>query len=437
MVDPGFPTHARSRSPIRHAAFALFLLLLALLAAIVLVLDRQAEHANARQALSRLAGAAQIAASDVRTLRADLRTRAARLAASPSLQHALLAGDRAELQRVARASGATVRSNGVSVGAMPPRPRIEATATLSSHDGAIAHVTVASPLDAATLARLGADVPMPPHAQLLLLKRGRVVAGGRKGARALVQQDRLTLGRTPYLARSVWLPLAGVSLAAVEPLSDVSAPVRIYRSRMLIAAWLTLLVAAVVAVPLARPLARRFAELSDRAERDSLTGLANRRTLDQRLKEEFDRAQRYSTHLALVLVDIDDFKQLNDRFGHQLGDDLLRSFATSLSTSRRELDLVARFGGEEFALVLPGTPAEGARAVAEQIRRAVSALELNGPRGEPIRVTASFGTADFPGCATLDELVACADERLYEAKRRGKNQVVGEPGIAGQSILPV
>jgi diguanylate cyclase (GGDEF)-like protein len=237
------------------------------------------------------------------------------------------------------------------------------------------------------------------------------------------------------------LPLAGFSLVAIEPLSDVSAPVRIYRSRTLIAALLTLLVAAAVAVPLARPLARRFADLSDRAEHDSLTGLANRRTLDQRLKEELDRAHRYSTHLSFVLVDIDDFKMLNDRFGHQLGDDLLRSIATSLSASRRELDLVARFGGEEFALVLPGTPAEGACVVAEQIRRAVSALELNGPRGELVRVTASFGAADFPGCATLDELVACADERLYEAKRRGKTQVVGdrkaEPGVARQSILSI
>jgi diguanylate cyclase (GGDEF)-like protein len=239
----------------------------------------------------------------------------------------------------------------------------------------------------------------------------------------------------------VRLPLTGVSLVAIEPLSDVSAPVTIYRSRMVIAALLTLLVAAIVAVPLARPLARRFAELSDRAGRDSLTGLANRRTLDIRLKEEVDRAHRYSTHLALVLVDIDDFKQLNDRFGHQLGDDLLRAVAASLSASRRELDLVARFGGEEFALVLPGTPAEGARVVAEQVRRAVSEVELAGSDGEPIHVTASFGTADFPSCATLEELVACADQHLYEAKRRGKNQVVGdskaETGVARQSTLSI
>jgi diguanylate cyclase (GGDEF)-like protein len=408
-------------------AFTLFLLLSALVAAIVLVLDRQAGHANARQVVGQLAGAARIAASDVRTLHADLRTTAGRLASSPRLQHAVLVGDRAELQRIARTSGATIRVSGISVGALPARPRLEATATLASRTGAIAHLTVALPLNASTLGRLRDGVPLPPHARLLLVQDGHVVAGGRRGPRAVVQRDRLTIGRTPYLAGSSRLPVAGVRLAVIESLSDVAGPVRIYRSRTLIAALLTLLVAAVVSVPLARPLARRFAELSDRAARDSLTGLANRRTLDERLEDELDRARHHATHLALVLVDIDDFKQLNDRYGHQFGDELLRSFAVVLSGSLRELDLVARFGGEEFALILPGAPAEGACRVAEQIRRAVCELDPAAPDGEPVRVTASFGTANFPSCATLDELIACADGRLYEAKRRGKNQVVGDP----------
>src|SRR5437899_713505 len=135
----------------------------------------------------------------------------------------------------------------------------------------------------------------------------------------------------------------------------------------------------------ARPLTRRFGELSDRAERDALTGLANRRALDERLEEELDRARRYRTHLSLVLVDIDDFKQVNDRYGHQSGDDLLRAFATALSGSLRELDLAARFGGEEFALLLPGTPSGGACIVAEQIRRLVSELAVAGPGRLPIR----------------------------------------------------
>jgi diguanylate cyclase (GGDEF)-like protein len=252
-----------------------------------------------------------------------------------------------------------------------------------------------------------------------------VIAGRHLGARVVVRRGLLTLGRTSFVGGSARLPVEGVSLIAVEPLSATSAGVRIFRRRTLIAALLTLLIAAALAVPLARPLTRRFGELSDRAERDALTGLANRRALDERLEEELDRARRYRTHLSLVLVDIDDFKQVNDRYGHQSGDDLLRAFATALSGSLRELDLAARFGGEEFALLLPGTPSGGACIVAEQIRRLVSELEVAGPGGLPIRLTASFGVADYPSCATVDELYECADRRLYDAKRRGKDQVVG------------
>jgi len=252
-----------------------------------------------------------------------------------------------------------------------------------------------------------------------------VIAGSHLSAHVVVGRGLLTLGRTSFVAGSARLPVEGVSLVAVEPLSATSAGVRTYRSRTLAAALLTLLVAAALAVPLARPLTRRFGELSDRAERDALTGLANRRALDERLEEELDRARRYRTHLSLVLVDIDDFKQVNDRYGHQSGDELLRAFATALSGSLRELDLAARFGGEEFALLLPGTPTEGACIVAEQIRRIVSELQLAGPGGLPIRLTASFGVADYPSCATVDQLYQFADRRLYQAKRRGKDQVVG------------
>ena len=123
---------------------------------------------------------------------------------------------------------------------------------------------------------------------------------------------------------------------------------------------------------MARPVARTIDELSDQAEHDPLTGIANRRALDARLEDELERARRHGTHLGLVLVDVDDFKKFNDRYGHQCGDDILRTFAALLADSVRELDLAGRFGGEEFALVLPGTPVEGACLLAEQIRRSLS-----------------------------------------------------------------
>jgi diguanylate cyclase (GGDEF)-like protein len=347
------------------------------------------------------------------------------LAASRSLQRAVLAGDRAALDGIARRSRATIRAEGISVGVLPARPRLDATATINSGSGAIAHVTLGLPLDGATLARIRRETPLPAPAELLLVRGGRVIAGSHLGAHFVVRHGLVTLGRTSFVGGFARLPVEGVSLVAAEPLSATSAGVRTYRSQTLIAALLTLLVAAALAVRLARPLTRRFGELSDRAERDALTGLANRRALDERLEEELDRARRYRTHLSLVLVDIDDFKQVNDRYGHQSGDDLLRAFATALSGSLRELDLAARFGGEEFALLLPGTPSGGACIVAEQVRRLVSELEVAGPGGLPIRLTASFGVADYPSCATVDALYECADRRLYDAKRRGKDQVVG------------
>jgi diguanylate cyclase (GGDEF)-like protein len=167
-----------------------------------------------------------------------------------------------------------------------------------------------------------------------------------------------------------------------------------------------------------------FGELSEQAETDALTGLPNRRTLDARLLEEFDRARRHNTHLSFVLVDIDDFKKVNDQYGHQFGDDVLRSVSSVLAGSLRALDLAGRFGGEEFALVLPGTPAAAGRRVADQIRKTLSKASFGDPEREIVGVTASFGVAGFPDCTTVEELIGRADTALYEAKHAGKNRVV-------------
>jgi diguanylate cyclase (GGDEF)-like protein len=213
-----------------------------------------------------------------------------------------------------------------------------------------------------------------------------------------------------------------------------------YRRRLLIAAVLTLALVAGLATRLGRPLARMFGELTDQAERDSLTGLANRRVLDERLEEELDRSRRYGTHLALILVDIDNFKSVNDRFGHQCGDEVLRAVAPVLSGSLRELDLAGRFGGEEFALVLPGTAAVSARRIAEQIRRALAKVTVVGPGGELVSVTASFGAAEFPANASVASLIEAADRALYQAKRDGRDRVVVDggavaPGAREQTVV--
>jgi len=202
---------------------------------------------------------------------------------------------------------------------------------------------------------------------------------------------------------------------------------------------LTLALAAGLATRLGRPLARMFGELTDQAERDSLTGLANRRVLDERLEEELDRSRRYGTHLSLILVDIDNFKSVNDRYGHQCGDDVLRGVAPVFGNSLRELDLAGRFGGEEFALVLPGTPVASALRVAEQIRRALAKVTVVGPGGELVGVTASFGAAEFPANTSVGSLVEAADRALYQAKRDGKDRVVadGDADSPGSGDRPV
>ena len=131
-----------------------------------------------------------------------------------------------------------------------------------------------------------------------------------------------------------------------------------------------------------------------------------------------------SEPLTLVLVDIDDFKRINDRWGHPTGDEVLKAFAQRLQESVREIDLAGRWGGEEFALLLPGTDLEGGRQLAERIRELVRDQRLTAPDGMPIGVSASFGVASFPLAPGQNQLVAAADAALYEAKRSGKDRVV-------------
>lgn len=168
------------------------------------------------------------------------------------------------------------------------------------------------------------------------------------------------------------------------------------------------------------------AALSRLAAADGLTGLANRRRFDQRLHEEWQRAQRDRYSLSLLMVDVDFFKLYNDHYGHQQGDDCLRRLAGVLAhQARRPADLVARYGGEEFVLLLPETEADGAMEVAEQLRREALALALPHAASKVAAiVTVSVGVASLvPGPELAEEgLVAAADKALYAAKHAGRNR---------------
>ena len=156
---------------------------------------------------------------------------------------------------------------------------------------------------------------------------------------------------------------------------------------------------------------------------DGLTGLANRRQADEALASELARTERLGGPVGLILADVDDFKAVNDRFGHPTGDLVLRDLAETLRENVREIDTAARWGGEEFAVILPGTDLEGAAQVAERIRVALAEREITSVDAAPLHVTASFGVAASGATTTVQQLVEAADEALYRAKRAGKDRV--------------
>jgi diguanylate cyclase (GGDEF)-like protein len=156
---------------------------------------------------------------------------------------------------------------------------------------------------------------------------------------------------------------------------------------------------------------------------DPLTGLFNRRHFHLRLDEEVERARRQASPLALLLIDVDHFKPLNDRLGHLIGDAVLRVVGDVLRRSIRLFDVCARYGGDEFAILMPGGGTENARQIAERIREGVEDSRPSvGPWVHDLRVTASIGMATFAGEAG-EELIERADRALYEAKRLGRNRV--------------
>ena len=156
---------------------------------------------------------------------------------------------------------------------------------------------------------------------------------------------------------------------------------------------------------------------------DGLTQIHNRRHFEETLEREVARSRRYEHPFALVMLDIDHFKRVNDERGHQAGDLVLRRVGCLLKQSVRTNDLAARIGGEEFALILPETTRTGALALAEKLRAAIEAESLE-HEGASFRVTASFGVAEFTrALGAGDALVKLADQRLYRAKHGGRNRV--------------
>jgi diguanylate cyclase (GGDEF)-like protein len=164
--------------------------------------------------------------------------------------------------------------------------------------------------------------------------------------------------------------------------------------------------------------------LQQLAQTDPLTELHNRRHMMDTLEAEFDRSNRVGSPFALLMVDLDHFKQVNDSYGHQLGDKVLQSIAWEIQDTLRQYDSAARFGGEEFALLLPETALKGAKLVAERLRQNINDIEFTGPLSE-LKSTVSIGIAAIPQdkISSISDLIRLADDALYKAKRNGRNRV--------------
>lgn len=189
--------------------------------------------------------------------------------------------------------------------------------------------------------------------------------------------------------------------------------------------WLTGLLSLQTAMDIVR-----VTRLEHESQTDALTGVFNRRYLDRRLPEEIAAARRYGLPLALMLLDIDHFKRINDEHGHPTGDKVLADIAALIGRELREVDVLARFGGEEFVVVTPHTTRKCVMDVAERLRGVIEAhsfpIGTDDQTRTTLRVTTSIGVASFRDeVRNMDSLIQVADRCLYQAKKEGRNRVVG------------
>ncbi|PID42528.1 MAG: hypothetical protein CSA52_01405 [Gammaproteobacteria bacterium] len=172
-------------------------------------------------------------------------------------------------------------------------------------------------------------------------------------------------------------------------------------------------------------LSQAHVELELLATTDELTKLANRREMNTRLAYEFDRVKRNNATLSILIIDVDHFKSVNDRYGHSFGDKVLKEFANVLKRSLRATDYVARWGGEEFLVVMPDTNGKEARHKAEELARKVKSRKFS-QQGQNVTMTFSGGVAELSPELSIEGLIHLADNRLYEAKKAGRDRIIGE-----------
>jgi len=273
-----------------------------------------------------------------------------------------------------------------------------------------------------------------------LLAKGLVIAGALILVMGLFTVRRL-IGRLPAgFWRKRWLALTilivlfvvgyagyiGVFWDAHSNLFDLIVPGIFFFGACFV--WLTVALSLQTALEL-----MRISVLERDTFTDSLTGTFNRRYLDRRLKEEVASARRYGLPLAVLMLDIDHFKNINDSYGHPIGDQVLVSVAEICAEELRDSDMLARYGGEEFIVIAPHTPVSFAADIAERLRARIESHRFN-PRSEKaeipeITVTVSIGVTNYDDdTASAEDLLQAVDRNLYRAKEKGRNRVVADRG---------
>ena len=324
--------------------------------------------------------------------------RAVTAAVSPQLQDAISRHDKRRLERYARRNDLLIEIGRRSYGrrltnAIPTR------AQLVSGGREIGSVVAELPLNTATLEQLSSGAAEGVRLTVVDLE-GRAPPDTSQGT---------TLPLTQVVGIRAYLP------AQIAAHRKHAAYLRVVEASLLGLAALMLLT-----LVLTRPLLRAFRwteEQASEARIDSLTGLANRRAVEEILAGEISRAQRFTHDLAVVLLDLDRFKEINDSFGHPAGDAMLREVSRLLLSLARQGDTVARWGGEEFVVVLPETDLAGAQRFAERLRRTIESHAV----GE-MKTSTSCGVATMLAQDSVEELLGAADKALYEAKANGRNR---------------
>jgi diguanylate cyclase (GGDEF)-like protein len=413
----------------RRAALLLIALLAAVLTGIGLALAHSTREQKQSHVTAHLSVALQAALSAASHEAAAAQQSARALAAEPKLQRALAERDTQLLRRLTASVHGAVAVPGKQ--GLPPlrQPSLRRAVRVFRKRNVVGTVAVTRPLDGDLLSSLRAAARLPAGEGILFVRGEHVLAGpaGVLQARVPPGAQTVRLGGADYLV--VQTPFVDgpppVRLAAFAPVAEVDRPVA--RSNRFLAAALAvtflalLLLARIVARPVLVPLAR-LGRAARSSGTDDLTNLPNRRAFTEAAGAELVRARRSGRALAVALVDIDDFKLVNDTYGHSAGDRVLRGVADLLREHFREIDRPARLGGDEFAVLLPETDLNGAHEAAERFVTALAGCEFGDGRNRLRGITASAGISAAAD-RDLDVLLEAADRALYRAKKHGKNQV--------------